>query len=126
VWAVSRGIAAPAGLPKDVETALTGYLEKTINSKEHKSKAVLLDKAARSQKNAIICSDVIEVRKANCLTAEQGDEVPPSNHRIFLPRRVAVDHTSRATVRSRFAAGGACQGRGQPVLGAGSNASGSR
>ena len=27
---VSRGIAAPAGLPKDVETALIGYLEKTI------------------------------------------------------------------------------------------------
>jgi tripartite-type tricarboxylate transporter receptor subunit TctC len=42
VWAVSRGIAAPAGLPKDVETALTGYLEKTINSKEHKSKAEAL------------------------------------------------------------------------------------
>ena len=28
VWAVSRGIAAPADLPKDVETALIGYLEK--------------------------------------------------------------------------------------------------
>ena len=28
VWAVSRGIAAPAGLPKDVETALTGYLRR--------------------------------------------------------------------------------------------------
>ena len=42
VWAVSRGIAAPAGLPKDVETALTGYLEKTINSKEHRSKAEAL------------------------------------------------------------------------------------
>ena len=42
VWAVSRGIAAPAGLPTDVEAALTGYLEKTINSKEHKSKAEAL------------------------------------------------------------------------------------
>jgi len=42
VWAVSRGIAAPAGLPKDVETALIGYLEKTISSKEHKSKAEAL------------------------------------------------------------------------------------
>ena len=39
VWSVSRGIAAPAGLPKDVETALIGYLEKTISSKEHKAKA---------------------------------------------------------------------------------------
>ena len=35
----------------------------------------------------------------------------------FSSLAVAVDHTSRATVRSRFAAGGACQGRGQPVLG---------
>jgi tripartite-type tricarboxylate transporter receptor subunit TctC len=42
VWAVSRGIAAPAGLPKDVETALIGYLEKTISSEEHKSKAKAL------------------------------------------------------------------------------------
>lgn len=42
VWAVSRGIAAPAGLPKDVETALIGYLEKTISSEAHKSKAKTL------------------------------------------------------------------------------------
>lgn len=42
VWAVSRGIAAPAGLPKDVEIALIGYLEKTIGSKEHKAKAEAL------------------------------------------------------------------------------------
>jgi tripartite-type tricarboxylate transporter receptor subunit TctC len=39
VWAVSRGIAAPAGLPKDVETALIDYLEKAISSKEHREKA---------------------------------------------------------------------------------------
>jgi putative tricarboxylic transport membrane protein len=39
---VSRDIAAPAGLPKDVETALIDYLEKTINSEEHKSKAKAL------------------------------------------------------------------------------------
>jgi len=42
VGAVSRGIAAPAGLPKDVETALIAYLEKTISLKEHKSKAEAL------------------------------------------------------------------------------------
>jgi len=42
VWAVSRGIAAPAGLPKDVESTLIGYLEKTISSKEHRSKASAL------------------------------------------------------------------------------------
>jgi tripartite-type tricarboxylate transporter receptor subunit TctC len=42
VWAVSRGIAAPAGLPKDIEVALIGYLEKTISSKEHKAKAEAL------------------------------------------------------------------------------------
>jgi tripartite-type tricarboxylate transporter receptor subunit TctC len=39
VWAVSRGIAGPAGLPKDVENALINYLEKTISSPEHKAKA---------------------------------------------------------------------------------------
>jgi tripartite-type tricarboxylate transporter receptor subunit TctC len=42
VWAVSRGIAGPAGLPKDVETTLIDYLEKTISSKEHKAKAEAL------------------------------------------------------------------------------------
>jgi tripartite-type tricarboxylate transporter receptor subunit TctC len=42
VWAVSRGVAAPAGLPKDVEIVLIGYLEKTIGSKEHKAKAEAL------------------------------------------------------------------------------------
>jgi len=35
----SRGIAAPAGLPKDVETKLVGWLEKVILSKEHQGKA---------------------------------------------------------------------------------------
>ncbi len=30
VWSVSRGIAAPAGLPQDVEAALIAALEKTI------------------------------------------------------------------------------------------------
>jgi tripartite-type tricarboxylate transporter receptor subunit TctC len=42
VWSVSRGIAAPAGLPKDVETTLIGYLEKTIASTAHKAKAEAL------------------------------------------------------------------------------------
>ena len=32
VWSVSRGIAAPAGLPKDVEAKLTAALEKVLNS----------------------------------------------------------------------------------------------
>jgi tripartite-type tricarboxylate transporter receptor subunit TctC len=39
VWAVSRGLAGPAGLPKDIEAALIGYLEKTISSTAHKEKA---------------------------------------------------------------------------------------
>ena len=39
VWSVSRGIAAPAGLPKDVESKLTDALEKTLSSKEHQQKA---------------------------------------------------------------------------------------
>jgi tripartite-type tricarboxylate transporter receptor subunit TctC len=42
LWAVSRGIAAPAGLPKDVETTLIDYLEKAISSKEHRAKAEAL------------------------------------------------------------------------------------
>jgi tripartite-type tricarboxylate transporter receptor subunit TctC len=42
VWSVSRGIAAPAGLPKDVEAKLIGYLEKTLSSKEHQQKAETL------------------------------------------------------------------------------------
>jgi tripartite-type tricarboxylate transporter receptor subunit TctC len=39
VWSVSRGIAGPAGLPKEVEATLTAALEKTLNSPEHRRKA---------------------------------------------------------------------------------------
>ncbi|MFN3347472.1 tripartite tricarboxylate transporter substrate binding protein [Pseudorhodoplanes sp.] len=39
VWSVSRGIAAPAGLPKAVQDTLTAALEKTLNSAEHQQKA---------------------------------------------------------------------------------------
>jgi tripartite-type tricarboxylate transporter receptor subunit TctC len=39
VWSVSRGIAAPAGLPKDVQEKLVAALEKTLNSPEHQQKA---------------------------------------------------------------------------------------
>jgi tripartite-type tricarboxylate transporter receptor subunit TctC len=39
VWSVSRGIAAPAGLPKDVQATLTAALEKTLTSPEHQKKA---------------------------------------------------------------------------------------
>lgn len=42
VWSVSRGIAAPAGLPKDVEARLIDYLHKTLSSKEHQQKAEAL------------------------------------------------------------------------------------
>ena len=42
VWSVSRGIAAPAGLPKDVEGALTAALEKVLSSREHQAKAEAL------------------------------------------------------------------------------------
>ena len=42
VWSVSRGIAAPAGLPKEVEAKLIGYLDKTLSSKEHQQKAEAL------------------------------------------------------------------------------------
>jgi tripartite-type tricarboxylate transporter receptor subunit TctC len=42
VWSVSRGIAAPAGLPPDVEAALITAMEKTIGSAGHKAKAEAL------------------------------------------------------------------------------------
>ena len=42
MWSVSRGIAAPAGLPKDVEAKLSAALEKTLSSKEHQDKAANL------------------------------------------------------------------------------------
>jgi len=38
----SRGVATPAGLPKDVEAKLIGWLEKVIGSKEHQERAVAL------------------------------------------------------------------------------------
>jgi tripartite-type tricarboxylate transporter receptor subunit TctC len=39
IWSVSRGIAGPAGLPKDVQEKLTAALEKTLTSSEHQQKA---------------------------------------------------------------------------------------
>ena len=42
VWSVSRGIAAPAGLPPDVEAALIAALEKTISLPQHRAKAEAL------------------------------------------------------------------------------------
>jgi tripartite-type tricarboxylate transporter receptor subunit TctC len=39
IWSVTRGIAGPAGLPKDAETKLIAALEKTLNSKDHQDKA---------------------------------------------------------------------------------------
>jgi tripartite-type tricarboxylate transporter receptor subunit TctC len=52
VWSVSRGIAAPAGLPKDVQAKLTAALEKTIASKEHQAKAEQLSLQPRVIKGA--------------------------------------------------------------------------
>src|SRR5688572_286786 len=42
VWSVSRGIAAPAGLPKDVEAKLTAALESVLSTREHQGKAEAL------------------------------------------------------------------------------------
>jgi tripartite-type tricarboxylate transporter receptor subunit TctC len=39
VWSVSRGIAAPAALPANVQATLTAALEKTLTSREHQQKA---------------------------------------------------------------------------------------
>jgi tripartite-type tricarboxylate transporter receptor subunit TctC len=52
VWSVSRGIAGPAGLPSEVESALIGYLEKVVTSKEHQAKAAALSLDPRVIKGA--------------------------------------------------------------------------
>ena len=52
VWSMSRGVAAPPGLPKDVETALIAALEKTISSPEHQAKAEALSLDPRVIKGA--------------------------------------------------------------------------
>ncbi len=39
VWSVSRGVAAPAGIPKDIEAKLIGALQKILTSKEHQKRA---------------------------------------------------------------------------------------
>ena len=52
IWSVSRGIAAPAGLPKDVENKLLAALEKTLSSKEHQQKAEQLSLDPRVIKGA--------------------------------------------------------------------------
>jgi tripartite-type tricarboxylate transporter receptor subunit TctC len=39
VWSVTRGIAAPAKLPNDVEVRLVAALEKTLTSRDHQQKA---------------------------------------------------------------------------------------
>ncbi len=44
-WSVSRGIAAPAGLPEDVKAKLLAALEKTISSQGHRAKAEKLSLA---------------------------------------------------------------------------------
>lgn len=52
VWSVSRGIAAPAGLPKDVEAKLVAALEKTIGSQAHQEQAQKLSLEPRVIKGA--------------------------------------------------------------------------
>jgi tripartite-type tricarboxylate transporter receptor subunit TctC len=39
VWSVSRGVAAPAGLSKDVAAKLIGALQKILSSSEHRKRA---------------------------------------------------------------------------------------
>jgi tripartite-type tricarboxylate transporter receptor subunit TctC len=50
VWSVSRGIAAPAGLPKDAEAKLTAALDAVLSSREHQSKAEALSLQPQSIK----------------------------------------------------------------------------
>jgi len=50
VWSVSRGIAAPGGLPKDVEAKLTAALEAVLSTREHQGKAEVLSLQTQSIK----------------------------------------------------------------------------
>jgi len=50
VWSVSRGIAAPAGLPPEVAAKLTSALETVLASREHQGKAEGLSLEPRSIK----------------------------------------------------------------------------
>jgi tripartite-type tricarboxylate transporter receptor subunit TctC len=52
VWAVSRGVAGPANLAKDVEAALISAMEKAILSPEHRKKAEALALEPRVIKGA--------------------------------------------------------------------------
>lgn len=61
VWSVSRGIAAPAGLPKEVQAKLTAALEKTLSSKEHQDKAAMLSLEPR----VIMGADYVKFLKDN-------------------------------------------------------------
>lgn len=45
VWSVSRGIAAPGGLPEDLQTKLISVLEETITSDRHREQAEKLSLA---------------------------------------------------------------------------------
>ena len=39
IWSVSRGVAAPAGLPANVQAKLIGALQQILSSKEHQQRA---------------------------------------------------------------------------------------
>ena len=61
VWSVSRGIAAPAGLPKDIEAKLGAALDGVLSSREHQGKA----EALSLQPQAIKGADYVKVLKDN-------------------------------------------------------------
>lgn len=65
-WSVSRGIAAPAGLPKDVEAKLVAALEKTLSSQAHQDKAASLSLEPRVIKGA----DYVKFLKDNELSTK--------------------------------------------------------
>jgi tripartite-type tricarboxylate transporter receptor subunit TctC len=52
VWSVSRGIAAPAGLPKEVEAKLAAALDAVLSSREHQGKAEALSLQPQSIQGA--------------------------------------------------------------------------
>jgi tripartite-type tricarboxylate transporter receptor subunit TctC len=61
IWSVSRGIAAPGGLPKDVEAKLIDALKTTLTAAEHRKKA----EALSLEPSVIIGADYARFLKDN-------------------------------------------------------------
>ena len=71
VWSVSRGIAGPANLPKDVEATLITALEKAITLPDHRRKA----EALSLDPTPIKCDAYRQVPEGQRAGHQEADEV---------------------------------------------------